>query len=106
MSQISFSDAEHAGRRKRTRREVFLAEMELVVPWKAQLKVIEPRYPTACHGRCPTLDPGNDGGIPKNRTSAPILGYCAQACRCFCRTSRNRSSSAMPSSVMQATMAV
>lgn len=47
MSQISFSDAEHAGKRKKTRREVFLAEMELVVPWKALLKVIEPHYPVA-----------------------------------------------------------
>jgi IS5 family transposase len=32
MSQISFSDAEHAGKRKKTRREIFLGEMELVVP--------------------------------------------------------------------------
>ncbi|MDH6169443.1 IS5 family transposase [Variovorax boronicumulans] len=53
MSQISFSDAEHAGKRKRTRREVFLAEMELVVPWKALLKVIEPHYPVAGRGRRP-----------------------------------------------------
>ena len=30
MSQISFSDAEYAGKRKKTRREVFLEEMELV----------------------------------------------------------------------------
>ncbi len=42
MSQISFADAEQAGKRKKTRREVFLTEMELVVPWKALLKVIEP----------------------------------------------------------------
>ena len=31
MSQISFSDAEYAGKRKKSRREVFLKEMELVV---------------------------------------------------------------------------
>jgi IS5 family transposase len=53
MKQISFSDAEHAGKRKKTRREVFLAEMELVVPWKALLKRIEPFYPTAGRGRRP-----------------------------------------------------
>lgn len=47
MSQISFSDAEYAGKRKKTRREVFLQEMELVVPWKVLLKIIEPHYPTA-----------------------------------------------------------
>ncbi|MDP9996529.1 IS5 family transposase [Variovorax boronicumulans] len=53
MSQISFADAEQAGKRKKTRREVFLAEMELVVPWKALLKVIEPHYPVAGRGRRP-----------------------------------------------------
>jgi IS5 family transposase len=53
MSQISFADAEQAGKRKKTRREIFLAEMELVVPWKALLKVIEPHYPVAGRGRRP-----------------------------------------------------
>ena len=47
MGQISFSDAEYAGKRKKTRREVFLEEMELVVPWKALLGLIEPHYPVA-----------------------------------------------------------
>ena len=37
MSQMSFSDAEYAGKRKKTRREVFLDEMEQVVPWKVML---------------------------------------------------------------------
>jgi len=37
MRQISFSDAEYAGKRKKTRREVFLDEMDVVVPWKALL---------------------------------------------------------------------
>ncbi len=53
MSQISFADAEYAGKRKKTRREVFLEEMELVVPWKALLKLIEPHCPTAGRGRRP-----------------------------------------------------
>ncbi len=53
MSQISFSDAEYAGKRKKTRREVFLEEMELVVPWKALLGVISPHYPVAGRGRRP-----------------------------------------------------
>lgn len=53
MSQISFADAEYAGKRKKTRREVFLEEMEQVVPWKALLKVIEPHYPMAGRGRRP-----------------------------------------------------
>ena len=53
MNQISFADAEYAGKRKKTRREVFLEEMELVVPWKALLKLIEPHYPVAGRGRRP-----------------------------------------------------
>ena len=44
--QLSFGDAEGLGQRKRTRREVFLAEMDQVVPWKALLALIEPHYPT------------------------------------------------------------
>lgn len=53
MSQLSFSDAEYAGKRKRTRREVFLAEMEKVVPWDVLLALIEPLYPKAGKGRHP-----------------------------------------------------
>ena len=53
MSQLSFSDAEYAGKRKKTRREVFLEEMEQVVPWKALLAVISPHYPVAGRGRRP-----------------------------------------------------
>ena len=53
MSQISFSDAEYAGKRKKTRREVFLDEMEVVVPWKPLLGLIEPHYPVAGSGRRP-----------------------------------------------------
>lgn len=53
MSQISFSDAEYAGKSKKTRREVLLEEMEQVVPWKALLGVIEPHYPATGRGRRP-----------------------------------------------------
>ena len=53
MSQMSFGDAEYAGKRKQTRREVFLAEMEGVVPWKSLLNLIEPLYPIAGRGRQP-----------------------------------------------------
>jgi IS5 family transposase len=53
MTQLSFSDAEHAGKRKRTRREVFLEEMERVVPWSALLSLVAPHYPKAGRGRRP-----------------------------------------------------
>jgi hypothetical protein len=45
MGQISFSDAEYAGKRKKTRREVFFEEMEQFVTWKSLLSLIEPHYP-------------------------------------------------------------
>jgi IS5 family transposase len=53
MTQLTFSDAEYAGKRKQTRREVFLAEMGQVVPWTALLALIEPHYPKAGRGRRP-----------------------------------------------------
>lgn len=53
MDQMSFGDDEYARKKKRTRREVFLAEMEDVVPWKALEKLIEPFYPSAERGRRP-----------------------------------------------------
>ncbi|CAD0307478.1 hypothetical protein CFBP498_08050 [Xanthomonas hortorum pv. vitians] len=43
--QLTFGDAEYHGKRKQTRREVFLAEMDQVVPWKDLLALIEPHYP-------------------------------------------------------------
>jgi len=43
--QLTFGDAEDLGQRKQTRREVFLAEMDQVVPWRALLALIEPHYP-------------------------------------------------------------
>ena len=53
MSQMSFGDAEYRGKRKQTRREKFLAEMERVVPWDSLLALIEPCYPVAGRGRHP-----------------------------------------------------
>jgi transposase, IS5 family len=53
MSQMSFGDAEYAGKRKQTRREIFLAEMEQVVPWQSLVRLIEPFYPEAGRGRHP-----------------------------------------------------
>jgi IS5 family transposase len=53
MNQMSFGDAEYAAKKKRTRREIFLAEMEQVVPWKALVKLLEPFYPASGRGRRP-----------------------------------------------------
>lgn len=40
-------------KRKRMRREVFLAEMDQIVPWSTALSAIGPFYPVAGRGRPP-----------------------------------------------------
>ncbi len=45
--QLTFGDAEGLGKRKQTRREIFLAEMEQVVPWQRLLALIAPHYPAS-----------------------------------------------------------
>jgi IS5 family transposase len=44
MRQISFARAEHQGKKRVTRREKFLSEMEQVVPWSRLLGALEPHY--------------------------------------------------------------
>jgi IS5 family transposase len=53
MSHMSISDFEYAGKRKQTRRERFLAEMDQVDPWAGLLGLIEPFLPKAGGGRKP-----------------------------------------------------
>ncbi|GAB3383631.1 IS5-like element ISPsy2 family transposase [Azotobacter armeniacus] len=48
---MSFADAEYAGKRKQTRRERFLLEMDQVVPWQGLIALIEPHYPKGEGGR-------------------------------------------------------
>ncbi len=47
MSQLSFASSEYAMKKKRTRREKFLSEMDRIVPWARLMAVIEPLYPTS-----------------------------------------------------------
>lgn len=42
--QLTFGDVEGLGKRKQTCREMFLAEMEQVVPWKSLLKLTKGGY--------------------------------------------------------------
>ena len=51
--QMSFAQSEYAGKKKVTRRERFLGEMERVVPWTRLVVVIEPHYPKGARGRPP-----------------------------------------------------
>ena len=45
MDQLSFASLDHAAKKKRTKREIFLAEMAGVVPWARLEAVIEPHCP-------------------------------------------------------------
>ena len=45
MRQQSFATDDFEKYRKKTRKEVFLDEMDQIIPWKALSKVIKPYYP-------------------------------------------------------------
>ena len=53
MKQLTLAIAVFDRYAKTTRRAVFLAEMERVVPWSALCKLIEPFYPKPGNGRPP-----------------------------------------------------
>lgn len=53
MKQTSFSQLEFEGKKRVTRREKFLADMERVVPWRELEAAIAPHYPQGRRGRPP-----------------------------------------------------
>jgi len=53
MDQLTFGDSEFSNKKKTTRREKLLAEMEVVVPWEMLASLIKPFYPVAGRGRRP-----------------------------------------------------
>jgi transposase, IS5 family len=65
--QASFADLDYAGKKRQTRREVFLNEMEAVVPWSALLARLEPHYPK-----------GGRRGRPPMALDSMLRIYCAQ----------------------------
>ena len=66
--QISFASLDYTGKKKRTKREVFLAEMAAVVPWSKLEAVIEPHYPKL----------GPQGGRRPYPLSTMLRIYCLQ----------------------------
>ena len=53
MKQSSFSDLAYEHKKKTTRKERFLAEMDAILPWDKLLKPILRKYPKAGQGRRP-----------------------------------------------------
>ncbi|MEK8088152.1 IS5 family transposase [Thermithiobacillus plumbiphilus] len=66
MNQLSFAEAEYQSKRRRTRREVFLARMEQLIPWAALEAQIAHHYPQGRQGR------------PPYRLSAMLRVHCLQ----------------------------
>lgn len=53
MRQMTFASAAWSAKGKTTRRERFLAEMNVVIPWARLVALVEPHYPQAGNGRRP-----------------------------------------------------
>ena len=48
MNQMGFSEMEFAAKKKRTRRERFLDQIEVATPWALLVQQIEPLFPSRC----------------------------------------------------------
>jgi IS5 family transposase len=53
MDQMTFAEAEYDSKRRKTRRERFLKQMDQLIPWKKLEKKIQPYYPKHGNGRPP-----------------------------------------------------
>ncbi len=53
MKQASFPEMEYDRKKRRTRRDEFLENMDGLMPWRRLEKRIEPFYPKAGRGRRP-----------------------------------------------------
>lgn len=53
MKRVSFASLVYENKKKKTRREKFLEEMDRVIPWEELLQLISPYYPRAGNGRQP-----------------------------------------------------
>lgn len=68
MVQRSFASLDYAHKKKRTKREVFLSEMEVVVPWERLEALIAPHY----------TKKSSRGGRPQMPLSVMLRIYCLQ----------------------------
>lgn len=65
---MPFADAEYAGKRKQTRKKLYLIEMDLVVPRRDLIALIEHHYPCG------------EGGRPAYPLMAMLRIYLMQSC--------------------------
>lgn len=50
--QVSFTDMEYSGRKRRTKREEFLDTMNEIIPWDEWVRLVEPYYPVSGNRGC------------------------------------------------------
>jgi len=53
MAQMTFSECEYANKKRKTRREKFLEQMDELIPWKQIENKIRKHYPKSGVGRPP-----------------------------------------------------
>jgi IS5 family transposase len=53
MKRTTFSSLAYENKKKKTRREKFIEEMDRVIPWKELIALISPYYPRIGNGRHP-----------------------------------------------------
>lgn len=69
MKQLTFSQVEYSNKKRKTRRERFLAEIDRITPWQALKQEIEPYYPKA-----------EGPGRPPRGLDVMLRMYIAQQC--------------------------
>ena len=69
MKQRTFSQAEYGAKKRQTRRDRFLAEIDRITPWSALIADIEPFYPKS-----------NGPGRPPRGLETMLRMYIAQQC--------------------------
>lgn len=87
--QKSFSEMEYAAKKKQTRRDRFLSEIEAVTPWSALVAALQPHYPR-----------GDGRGRPPIALERMLRMYIARAPRVRARH-RRRAHVLVPSSGLE-----
>ena len=100
MDQPTFADLEYQGKKRKTRRELFLERMDGLIPWQKLEQCIRPVYPKPGKGRRPyplpvmlrihcvqlfynLSDPGMEDLLYEAES---VRRFVALACRKPCRT--------------------
>ncbi len=79
MPQLSFGDIEYINRRRKPKRELFLEQMDKIIPWSDWVNMIAAYYPSgkreryfrqSCHAFVPKDQLSRTTGTGRNNTAA------------------------------------